>query len=300
MDLSAALRAFVRTVERGSITAAARDLGVSQPAVSKLLRNLEQYTGARLLERTARAVRPTPQGLVLYEAGGTSLAAIDAAVEMVRRDMGKVGGKLRIHGPVCLGESHLHRIVMDFQKQHPTVSVDLTLENRAADLVHEDIDLAVRMGRPTDQSTVLRKVGIIKRILVATPEYLAEHGPVRRWQALTDHALVVTDAVLSRRGTLTLLSGPRTIEVPVQPVLKTNNARVLIAALLAGRGLGPVQLPLVTEELRARRLVQVLPQHEIRASELYVAYPTSRFLRPAVRAFIDFVVPALRAVEGIT
>ena len=127
MDLTAALRAFVRTVERGSITAAARDLGVSQPAVSKLLRNLEEHAGARLLERTTRAVSPTPQGLALYEASGASLAVIDAAVEAIRSDMGNIGGTLRLHGPVCLGESHLHGIVADFQRHHPAVTVDLTL-----------------------------------------------------------------------------------------------------------------------------------------------------------------------------
>ena len=184
MDLTAALRAFVRTIERGSITAAARDLGVSQPAVSKLLRNLEKHAGACLLERSSRAVRPTPQGLALYEASGTSLAAIDAAVEAVRRDMGEISGTLRLHGPVCLGESHLHRIVMEFQNRHPAVSVELTLENRGVDLVHENIDVAVRIGRPADQSHILRRIGLIKRILVAAPEYLATRGPIRRWQSL--------------------------------------------------------------------------------------------------------------------
>lgn len=299
MDLTAALRAFVRTIERGSITAAARDLRVSQPAVSKLLRNLEQYAGARLLERSSRSVRPTPQGLMLYEASGTSLAAIDAAVEAVRHDMGKVSGTLRLHGPICLGESHLHGIVMDFQNRHPTVLVELTLENRAADLVHENIDVAVRIGRPSDQATILRKVGLIKRILVAAPEYLAKYGPIRRCQSLSEHTIIVTDAVLSRQGRLTLCRGNTSADIRVRPALKTNNARVLIAALRAGRGIGPVQVPLVLEELRTGRLVRVLPHYEVKPSELYITYPTARFMRPAVRAFVDFLAPALQSIDGI-
>jgi DNA-binding transcriptional LysR family regulator len=299
MDLTAALRALVRTIERGSITAAARDLRVSQPAVSKLLRSLEQHAGARLLERSSRAVRPTPQGLILYEASGTSLAAIDAAVEAIRCDMGGISGALRLHGPVCLGESHLHRIVMEFQNRHPAVSIELTLENRGADLMHEDIDVAVRIGRPQDQGSILRRIGFIKRILVAAPEYVAKRGAIQRCQALPDHTIIVTDAVLSRKGTLTLCRGDTSTEIAVRPVLKTNNAQVLISALKAGRGLGPVQLPLVTEELRSGCLVRVLPQYEIKPSELYITYPTSRFLRPAVRVFIDFVTPALRRVDGI-
>lgn len=300
MDLSAALRAFVRVIERGSITAAARDLGVSQPAVSKLLRNLEEHAGARLIERNSRASLPTPQGLRLYEAAGTSLATIDAALEAVRRDMGEVSGVLRLHAPVCLGESHLHHIVMDFQDSHPAVAVELTLENRAVDLVHENIDVAVRVGRPSDQSHILRKIGLSKRILVAAPEYIAKHGGIQQCEALSSHSMIVTDAGLSRQGTLALCRGNTTTEVHVTPLLRTNNVRVLIGALKAGRGMGAVQLLLVSEELRDGRLVRVLPEYEVKPSEIYVTYPTARFLRPAVRAFIDFAVPALKSVEGIS
>lgn len=299
MDLTAALRAFVRTIERGSITAAARDLHVSQPAVSKMLRNLEEHAGARLLDRNARAVRPTPQGLLLYEASGTSLAAIDTALEAVRQDMGEITGVLRLHGPVCLGESHLHRQVAQFQDRHPAVSVELTLENRAVDLIHENIDVAIRIGRPTEQTNIVRKVGLIRRILAASPGYLEQHGAPDRVRSLADHMMVVTDTVLSRQQTLTLFQGERAVEAEVRPVLKTNNARVLIAALKAGRGIGPVQVPLVTDELRAGALVRVLPRYEVKSSKLFIVYPTSRFLRPAVRAFVDFCAPALRAIEGI-
>lgn len=299
MDVTAALRAFIRCIERGSITAAARDLGVSQPAISKLIRNLEGHTGARLLERSSRAVRPTPIGLALYEASGTSLAAIDAALESARRDMGEIKGKLRVHGPVCLGESHLHRIVADFQRLYPGVSIDLTLENRAIDLVHENVDVAVRIGRPAEQSYILRKMGLIKRILVAAPDYLARHGVIRSPASLASHSVLVTDAVLSRQGAIILVGRGQSATIQIDPVLKTNNARVLIAALLGGQGLGPVQLPLVSDELASGRLVRVLPQYEVRPSELYIVYPTARFLRPVVRSFIDHAGPALKKIEGI-
>jgi DNA-binding transcriptional LysR family regulator len=228
-----------------------------------------------------------------------SLATIDAALEAARHQMGEVKGTLRVHGPVCLGESHLHRIVADFQKRYPNVSVELTLENRAVDLVHDNIDVAVRIGRPTEQSYILRKVGLIRRILVASPEYLSRHKEIRSPSALKSHEIIVTDAVLARQGTVTLVSGGQSIAVPVSPVLKTNNARVLISALLAGRGLGPVQVPLVIDELAAKQLVPVLPSYELKPSELYVIYPTARFLRPTVRSFIEFVGPALKKIEGI-
>ena len=300
MDLAAALRALVRTVERRSITAAARDLGLSQPAVSKLLRRLEEHAGARLLDRSSRAVRPTAQGLALYEASQSSLATIDAAVEAVRRDMGEISGTLRVHGPVCLGESHLHRIVADFQDRHPAVAVELTLENRDADLINQNIDVAIKIGRPLDNGQILRRIGLIERILVAAPTYLAQRAPLRRYTALSSHSVIVTDAVLSRRGTLTLCRGRISREVRVNPLLRTNNAQVLIAALKAGRGLGPVQVPLVTRELQTGELVRVLPEYQVRPSELFITYATSRFLRPVVRSFVDFLAPALKRVDGIS
>lgn len=138
MDINTALRAFVRTVEKGSITGAARDLAISQPAVTKHLRNLERHVNARLLERSNRAVRPTAHGLALYEASRSALASIDAALEGVRRDMGEIEGTLRIHAPSCLGTRHLHGIVMAFQDEHPAVAVDLVLDNRQVDLVYEN------------------------------------------------------------------------------------------------------------------------------------------------------------------
>lgn len=299
MDLTVALRAFIRTVERGSMTAAAEDLGISQPAVSKLLRNLETHTRARLLERNSRAVRPSPTGLRLYEVCNGALATIDAAIDEARNEAGTIGGTLRLHGPVCLGESRLHRIVADFQDRHPAVAVRLTLENRSADLIHEGFDLAIRMGRPLDQETILRRIGLVRRVLVAAPSYLANRTPVTKPSDLLGHSILVTDTVLSRTDTLSLCRNRETTEIRVHPVLVTNNAQVLIDAMRSGRGIGTAQVQLVSEDLASGRLVVVLGDHEIPSTELYLTYSSAKFLRPTVRAFVDFVIPALRKIDGI-
>lgn len=299
MDLALALRAFVRTVERGSMTAAARDLGVSQPAVSKLVRNLEAHARTRLLERSSRALRPTTPGLRLYEASRAALATIDAAIEEARNETGSLDGPLRLHGPVCLGESRLHAIVADFQGVHPGVSVHLTLENRAADLIHEGFDLAIRMGRPVEQDVVIRRIGLIQRILVASPAYVAGCEPVVAPNSLLDHAMFVSDTVLSRADALPLCRDGETTDTSVRPVLTTNNAQVLINAVLAGRGIGTAQVQLVAAELADGRLVRVLDDYEIPPTELYLTYSSARFLRPTVRAFVDFAIPALRRIDGV-
>ncbi|SFS59684.1 LysR family transcriptional regulator [Methylobacterium sp. yr668] len=300
MDLTLALRAFLRTVERGSMTAAARDLAVSQPAISKHLRNLEAQVGARLLERSARLVRPTQQGQRLYAACQPALATIDAALEDARTEAGRIEGRLRLHAPACIGAAHLHRIVAAFQAENPRVTVDLVLDNRLIDLVYEDYDLALRYGRPHGQDVVTRRLGWVRRILVAAPTYLARAGGIDAPGQIADRALVTTTSALDDRNTLVLQHGRETLSLAVRPALRTNSAEVLLAELRAGRYMGPVQHLLVAEDLAAGHLVRVLPAYEVRSTDAYLVYPSVRHMRPVVRAFTDFAVPRIRAIEGIS
>lgn len=299
MDLTLALRAFVRTVERGSVTAAAKDLGVSQPAVTKHLRNLEAHVGARLLERSSRLVRLTPHGRTVYEASQPALASIDAALDGVRRDMGAIEGLIRVHAPTCIGAKHLHTIAMAFQAEHPTVSVDLVLEDRVVDLAFENFDLGIKYGRPDGQDLVIRSLGQIRRILVASPAFLAEHGPIDTLERLSEIDLVTTAAVLSPRDTVHLQRGHESTELRVRAILRTNNAHVIVSALMTGRVAGPVQHLLVHDEIEEGKLIRLLPEYEVRSHEIFMAYPSVRFMRPAVRAFADFVIPRVRAIQGV-
>lgn len=299
MDVNLALRAFVRTVEKGSVTGAARDLGISQPAVTKHLRNLERHVNARLLERTTRAVRPTAHGLTLYEVSRTALASIEAAMEGVRHDMGEIEGTLRIHAPSCIGAQHLHGMVMEFQNEHPAVTVDLVLDNRQVDLIYENFDLAIQYGKPEQQELIIRRFGSIRRILVASPEYLKRVGPIDSLDRLSQVDMVTTATILSPRDTLTLHREGGITEISVRPSLRTNNAQVIANSLKSGHGAGPVQVILVSEELADGRLVRILPEYEVKPTDAYLTYPSTRFMRPVVRAFADFVVPKLRNVEGI-
>ncbi|CAH1652694.1 MULTISPECIES: LysR family transcriptional regulator [unclassified Chelatococcus] len=300
MDLAAALRAFVRTVERGSVTAAARDLGISQPAVTKHLRNLERHVGARLLERSSRVVRPTSQGQALYEGSHEALTAIEAALEGVRRDMGAIEGNIRIHAPTCLGAKHLHGIVMAFQRQHPGVMADLILENRDIDLIYDNFDLAIRYGRPSGQNLIIRQLGWIERILVASPHYLERFGPIATTDKLSEAGVIVSARLPVPRDLISLRHHTgETVDVPVNAVLRTNSADVIASTLVSGHALGPVQRLLVADELADGRLVRVLPEYEVKPTEAFLAYPSVRFMRPVVRAFTDFAIPALRAIDGV-
>lgn len=300
MDLTLALRAFVRTVERGSMTAAARDLTVSQPAVSKHLRNLEAHVGARLLERSTRLVRTTPQGQRLYEVAQSALGAIDAAIEDSRQDSGAIEGRIRLHVPSCIGSKHIHPIVNDFQALHPRVNMELVLEDRLIDLVHEDFDLAVRYGRPEARNVIVRRIGFVRRFLVASPAYLTKIGGLNHPHRLADVDVIMATAIPAPSDSLSLLHEHGEVSVTVNPILRTNNAQVLVASLCDGRGVGPVQHPLVSDALAAGRLVRVLPEYSIRSTEAFMAYPSVRYMRPVIRAFTDFAIARLRAIEGIS
>jgi len=301
MDINTALKAFIRTVEKGSITAAARDLGISQPAVTKHLVNLERHVSARLLERSSRKVRPTVHGIELYEASRGAIASIDAALEGVRLNMGEIEGSLRIHAPSCIGAQHLHGMVLEFQDRHPGISVDLMLDDRTVDLIYENFDLTLRYGRIADQEVVARRIGWVQRILVAAPSYLQQVGHITSPDRLSELDLISTLTGFSSRNSMVLVTADAgTIEVPVRPVFKSNNSHVILNSLLLGRGVGAVQRNLVTGPLANGELVRVLPTYAVRSTEAFLAFPSTKFMRPVVRAFTEFVIAKLRAIEGIS
>jgi DNA-binding transcriptional LysR family regulator len=212
--------------------------------------------------------------------------------------MGAIEGPLRLHVPSCLGEKHVHPIVIAFQDLHPRVSVDLVLESRNVDLVHENFDIAIKYGRPEGQELVIRRLGFIRRVLAASPDFLARVGPIDTLARLADVDMITTH-VVAPRDVLTLQHGGRTVDVTVRPVLRTNNAAVISQTLLSGRAAGPVQHLLVADELAAGKLVRILPDYDVKPTEAFLAYPSVRFMRPVVRAFTDFMISALRAVDGI-
>ncbi|MFD1702781.1 LysR family transcriptional regulator [Methylopila henanensis] len=299
MDVANSLRVFVRTVETGSLSQAARDLGLAQPAASKLLRKMEEHCGASLFHRSRRGMAPTAAGRRLHALCGDALATIDEALATVRAEGDEISGNVRIHSPACLGERHLHRIAESFRDRHRTVSVDLILGNAGVDLADERIDLAFGLRRATQADVQERRIGIARRVLVASPDYLARRGAPGTPAELTAHDVAVTDASLSADGGLSMIgpNGPET--VTLDPVLRTNSVQILMGAALSGRAIATAQVLLVSDELADGRLVRVMPEHRVTPTDIRMSYLSRRFLRPAVRAFADFAAPRILAIEGV-
>lgn len=299
MDKLNAMKTFIRVAELGSLSAAARDLGLTQPAVSQQIAGLEQQLGTQLLFRSTRAVSLTDAGGGYYRQIKPILAAVDEAEEALHGLKQRLQGNLRIHAPTGFGQQHLTPLAIVFQQRHPDLNIELLLDDRRADVIGEGIDVAIRFGELSAPGTVARRLGELQRILVASPAYLAAHGTPQTPAALAAHAHIRYSG-LSDGDALTLI-GPQGAErVNVRPVFRANNTFSLLAAIESGLGIGGAQRPLIDRQLAAGTLVQVLPAWHYPPMALHAVYPAARFIPGKVRAWVDYLLEALKGIDGIS
>jgi DNA-binding transcriptional LysR family regulator len=285
MDVLAAMAAFVRVAELGSLSAAGRDLKLSQPAVSQKVSALEQHLGVRLVNRTTRQLTLTEAGRTYYTRAKPVLAAVAEAAEFVVGAGSDLTGHLRIQAPTGFGQMYLADIAIAFQLEHPGLITELMLDDRYVDLTEQAVDLAIRFGTLRSSGLVAQRLGSIRRILVASPAYLAQHGTPHTPDELSTHRQVrfswaATDDAMP-------LIGPEgEVSVAVQTSFLANNTFVLTKGLVAGLGLGGAQLPQIRDELAAGKLVQIMPDYQYASLDVHAVFPTSHYVPAKVRAFI--------------
>lgn len=295
MDVLAAMSVFVRVAELRSLSAAGRDLKLSQPAVSQKVSALEQHLGVRLVNRTTRQLALTEAGQTYYSLAKPVLAAVDEAADLVAGAGSQLTGHFRIQAPTGFGQMYLADIAIAFQLQHPGLTIELMLDDRYVDLTEQAVDLAIRFGTLRSSSLVARRLGTLRRILVAAPAYLAQHGTPDTPEDLSTHRQVrfswaATDDTMP-------LTGPAgSLLVAVQTSFLANNTFVLTKALVAGLGLGGAQLPQIRAELAAGQLVQVMPVYQYAPLDVHAVYPTSHYVPTKVRAFTDHLRNALSEI----
>lgn len=294
MDRLAALQTFVRVVELGSLSAAARDLGLSQPAVSQQMAALEKHLGTRLMHRTTRQVNATAAGEDYYKQAKNILALVDASEAGLKANAGgRLKGSLRVQAPTGLGRHVVAGVAIDFQLQHPGVRVEVLLDDRVADLVGEGVDVAIRLGPLAPSMLVAKRLGTLDRMLVASPAYAKKHGLPETPESLATHPHV-RFSWLANGDDITLegKNGPVTVRVPT--CFAANNTFVLIQAIEAGVGIGGVQRPLVREALARGSLVPVLPSFRYSPLEVHAVYPSSAYIPEIVRAFVAWLSDKMR------
>jgi DNA-binding transcriptional LysR family regulator len=297
MDRLTLVETFVRLAERASFSQAARDLGTSQPTVSRQVRELEGLVGTALVQRTTRRVVLTPAGQRFYRDARELLALYDRARGQAAAGAAELSGTLRIAAPVAFGELVLVRQVIAFRERHPAIKIDLQLHDRYVDLIDEGVDVAIRIGELVDSSLIARRLGRVRQVLVASPAYLRAHGEPRRVRDLARHAYARFGGLRAgQRRTLVGPQGPR--EVTVGGWLRVNNALAIREAILAGAALGALHEYAVAALIEQGALKRILPRHELPPQDLHALYP-ARTLTPRTRQFIDFLAAELAAVPGI-
>lgn len=289
------LRAFCLVVDLGSLTAAARRLGESKASLSRRISRLEDAVGVMLLNRSSRHVEPTEDGVAYRENIGQVLELLGAANETARHGIAKPSGVLRVTSGHELN-SVLAPIVVAFAQAHPDVKVEMLVTQAVLDFDRDGVDVALRVGRKlADSALIASKVIDLDPVIVASPGYVAAHRRIRSPADLSGHRVLS----LSPRSPHSLplrnrVSG-RTSELRFGRELTSTDLSFLVEVAIAGGGIACVPELSVRRELAAKRLVRVLPDHEVPGASLYLLHRASRVLPPKVAAFRQHVLRAFRA-----
>lgn len=286
MDRLDELQTFLAVLDAGSLAGAARRLRRSPPAVTRTLSALEARVGARLVERTTRKLSVTDAGRRLADDARGVLAGYEAAI--AREEAGPLRGPLRISAPLVFGRRHAAPVLARFLDAHPGVTAELVLNDRNLDLVDEGLDVAVRIGALSDSSLIVRRVGEVRRLVVAAPGYLARRGAPGRPGDLADHEIVHSS---TQPGPPEWRFGGEIVRV--KPRLMINAIEAVVAEAVAGRGVTRVFSYQVAEELADGRLVRLLEPFEPEPIPVQLVTTSARLMPARVRAFLDFAAAEL-------
>jgi len=281
---------FLRVLDQGSISAAARSLDLSVAVASQRLKRLERDLGVRLLHRTTRRLHPTPEGMQLARQGRALVEDLEALTSGLRDGADGVGGTLRVTISAAFGREYISPLLPGFMARHPRLRVYAHLSDETVDLVGAGFDLAIRIGALDDSSLVARRLASNRRLLCASPDYLQRHGRPRTPADLARHECVLLAGSSGRHDVWRLTGGDgREHVVRVQGRLETTLGELVRDAALAGQGIAQHSLWHVHEALRAGRLEVVLPEYTLPEGAIWAVMPQRRMVPPRVRAFVDFL-----------
>jgi LysR family transcriptional activator of dmlA len=296
---------FFSTLARaGSLSAAARELGVTTPAVSKHLALMESRVGVSLVVRTTRRMSLTPEGELYLEHARRILGEIDDMAQLLGLSKVMPKGLLRVNATLGFGRSHVSPLISKFVRKHPQVEVQLQLSVNPPPLTEDSFDVCIRFGAPPDARVIAKYIAPNRRLLCAAPAYLARHGIPKVPNDLTRHNCIGIRQGEEAYGVWRLASGrgknATTEAVKTRGNLTTNDGEIAVNWALDGHGILMRAEWDIERYLRNGRLVQVLPQYFTPDADIYAVYPQRHQLAARVRAFVDFVATSFnqRALAG--
>jgi len=284
MDRFAAMQAFARVAESGSFSAAARQLRQSKSLVSRQVADLEANLGVRLIQRTTRSLSLTEAGLAYYDKAQRILAELEEAELAIGQLQANPRGRLRVAAPMSFSILHLAPALPDFLARYPEIDIAIEMNDRVVDLLEEGFDLALRIGRLADSRLLARKLAPMRRVIAASPDYLARFGSPQKPQDLKQHRCLC----YSNRG---VAEEWRFIgqSVEVKGRVHANNGDLLREMALNGLGIVDLPIFLVEDDLRSGALMPLLEDFLKQDGGLHAVYPRAPYLAPKVRVFIDFL-----------
>lgn len=287
-----AIQTFVRVAEAGSFSAAARQNGMKQSAVSQQIAALEEALGVVLLHRTTRKMALTEQGQHYLQQVRQLLSAMEELEQQLRPGTQPLHGKLHIQLPSGIGHRLMPHLIA-FQQAHPALQLNIALEDRLSDLIAEGVDVAIRLSESPPATLAARSLITVETILVASPEWIAQNGMPETPDDLQRHPHIRFSGI-SPDAPLQLVSGMTSVSVPVKSVFRSNNSEALMQALEAGLGIGGLQLLIGADALASGRLVRVLPDWRLPDRYLYAVFPDARFIPDKVRKLVAEVSELIR------
>ena len=294
MDRFEAMSVLLAVVEAGSLSSGARRLRKPLATVSRKVGELEAHLGVRLVLRSSRGLALTDEGRAFVAASRRILEDLEAAEHQAAGDYGALRGGLHVTAPIAFGEHHLLPIALEFLKEQPEINLRLTLADQQISLTDEHIDVALRIGHLADSALIAARVGTVRRVICASPAYLARRGVPRQPEDLAQHdgisfqGFAIAPEWRYRRDSAAFAIEPR-------PKLAVNTTEAAIQAALADLGIIRVLSYQVADELRAGQLQVLLPDFAPKPLPVNLIYARAEMLPLKVRCFLDWTVPRLRA-----
>lgn len=280
------LEVFSKVVSAGSMSSAARQMGLSPAVISKRLQRLEERLGTRLLNRTTRQISLTEAGEGYYERVVAILAGVEEAEDFVARRSNQAQGVLKISAPTSFGRMHIAPHLVKFLKANPDLNFNMDLSDDYVDIISGGFDLAIRIGELSDSTLVARKLAPVRRILCATPKYAKQSGRLERLEDLDHHALIAPH----NQGPWRLEGNKGPVVYRPNSTIVTNSSEVVRETVLSGLGIALRSTWDIGAELKQGKLIRVLPEYSSSGSlGIYAVYPSRNFLPAKVRLFIDFL-----------
>ncbi|RPD87060.1 LysR family transcriptional regulator [Neisseria weixii] len=297
MDTLFSLKVFRHVVQNGSFTRAAEQLNISTAMASKHVSHLENTIQAKLLHRNSRNLHLTEAGEEYYHQCSYALDTLDTAAQKAAGGTDKPQGMLRVTMPLWFANGLFSSWLVEYRERYPEVTLDLVLDNRHVDLIAEGFDLALRVSKTPNPSLIVKPLAVIQFVLVASPEYIRQHGKPTTLEEVGKHQAILPSYTNQRNLEITHTASGEKATLSLKPVMLTDNTLMVRELVKTGGGIGYQPLLVVQKDLEDGSLVRLLPEYTMINEQLNAAYVDRAFLSAKVRSFIGFINEKIQQVN---